>query len=94
MRAAAHAKVDQYDHVQGVCGTPRFNAPGRAAEGQAFFLRMEAAWRDWCAAGQSLLVPPAGVANSGQNYATSCHLWPTVYGLCREITHGFEVNPS
>jgi rhamnogalacturonyl hydrolase YesR len=47
MRAAAHAKVDQFGYVQDVCGAPNFNAPGRATEGQAFFLRMEAARRDW-----------------------------------------------
>jgi hypothetical protein len=51
MRSAARAKVDQYGYVQGVCGAPHFNAPGRATEGQAFFLRMEAARRDWVAAG-------------------------------------------
>jgi rhamnogalacturonyl hydrolase YesR len=50
MRAAAHAKVDQHGYVQDVCGAPHFNAPGRAAEGQAFFLRMEAARRDLAAA--------------------------------------------
>jgi unsaturated rhamnogalacturonyl hydrolase len=47
MRAAAHAKVDQQGYVQGVCGAPSFDKPGRATEGQAFFLRMEAAQRDW-----------------------------------------------
>ena len=46
MRAAAHAKVDKFGYVQDVCGAPNFNAPGRATEGQAFFLRMEAARRD------------------------------------------------
>jgi rhamnogalacturonyl hydrolase YesR len=50
MRAAARGKVDQYGYVQGVCGAPRFNAPGRATEGQAFFLRMEAAQRDFATA--------------------------------------------
>jgi rhamnogalacturonyl hydrolase YesR len=43
MRAAAHAKVDQYGLVQDVCGAPEFNHPGTAPEGQAFFLLMEAA---------------------------------------------------
>jgi rhamnogalacturonyl hydrolase YesR len=42
MRAAARAKVDRYGFVQGVCGAPRFDKPGVAAEGQAFFLMMEA----------------------------------------------------
>lgn len=43
MRAAAHAKVDAYGLVQGVCGAPHFNRSGTATEGQAFFLMMEAA---------------------------------------------------
>lgn len=46
MRQAAYGKVDEYGFVQGVCGAPYFNAPGRATEGQAFFLLMEAAYRD------------------------------------------------
>jgi rhamnogalacturonyl hydrolase YesR len=46
MRAAARAKVDNYGLVQGVCGSPHFDHPGTAAEGQAFFLLMEAAYRD------------------------------------------------
>jgi unsaturated rhamnogalacturonyl hydrolase len=46
MRKAAHAKVDQFGLVQGVCGAPNFNKPGTATEGQAFFLLMEAAYRD------------------------------------------------
>jgi rhamnogalacturonyl hydrolase YesR len=52
MRAAAHAKVDKFGYVQDVCGAPQFNAPGRATEGQAFFLRMEAARRDGQFAGR------------------------------------------
>jgi rhamnogalacturonyl hydrolase YesR len=43
MREAAHGKVDARGYVQGVCGAPFFDAPGRATEGQAFFLLMEAA---------------------------------------------------
>jgi len=43
MRAAARAKVDAYGLVQGVCGAPRFDRAGVAAEGQAFHLIMEAA---------------------------------------------------
>jgi rhamnogalacturonyl hydrolase YesR len=43
MRTAARAKVDVYGFVQGVCGAPKFNRAGVAAEGQAFFLMMEAA---------------------------------------------------
>jgi unsaturated rhamnogalacturonyl hydrolase len=46
MRAAAHSKVDEYGFVQGVCGSPNFDHPGTATEGQAFFLLMEAAFHD------------------------------------------------
>lgn len=46
MRKAAYSKVDSYGLVQGVCGAPNFNKPGTATEGQAFFLLMEAAYRD------------------------------------------------
>lgn len=44
MRAAAHAKVDDLGLVQGVCGSPEFDHPGTATEGQAFFILMEAAY--------------------------------------------------
>lgn len=43
MRAAAVKKVDEYGLVQGVCGSPTFDRPGTATEGQAFFLLMESA---------------------------------------------------
>jgi rhamnogalacturonyl hydrolase YesR len=43
MRAAARAKLDADGFVQGVCGAPNFSRPGISAEGQAFFLMMEAA---------------------------------------------------
>jgi rhamnogalacturonyl hydrolase YesR len=43
MRAAAQAKVDVDGFVRGVCGAPGFDRPGISAEGQAFFLMMEAA---------------------------------------------------
>jgi len=46
MRTAVYQKVDQFGLVQGVCGAPNFNRPGTATEGQAFFLLMEAAYRD------------------------------------------------
>ena len=46
MRAAAHAKVDETGMVRDVCGSPDFDHPGTAAEGQAFFLLMEAAHHD------------------------------------------------
>lgn len=42
MRAAARGKVDADGFVQGVCGAPHFDKPGISAEGQAFFLMMEA----------------------------------------------------
>jgi len=46
MRSAAHDRVDAFGLVQGVCGAPDFDRPGTAVEGQAFYLLMEAAWRD------------------------------------------------
>ena len=46
MRDAAHAKVDSLGLVRGVCGSPEFDHPGTATEGEAFFLLMEAAYRD------------------------------------------------
>ncbi|MBN2805687.1 MAG: hypothetical protein JXR22_03435, partial [Prolixibacteraceae bacterium] len=45
MRYAAHSKVDEHGFVEGVCGAPWFDQPGRATEGQAFFLLMEAAYQ-------------------------------------------------
>jgi rhamnogalacturonyl hydrolase YesR len=46
MRQAVHRKVDSYGYVNDVCGSPNFDSPGVATEGQAFFLLMEAARRD------------------------------------------------
>jgi unsaturated rhamnogalacturonyl hydrolase len=46
MRRAARSKVDDLGYVRGVCGSPTFEKPGTATEGQAFFLLMEAAARD------------------------------------------------
>jgi unsaturated rhamnogalacturonyl hydrolase len=46
MRHAAQQKVDGLGFVQDVCGAPSFDAAGTATEGQAFFLLMEAAYRD------------------------------------------------
>jgi rhamnogalacturonyl hydrolase YesR len=43
MRAAALARVDVEGYVQGVCGSPSFDRPGTATEGQAFCLLMETA---------------------------------------------------
>jgi rhamnogalacturonyl hydrolase YesR len=46
-RAAAYAKVDDMGFVRDVCGMPDFLRPGIATEGQAFFILMEAAARDY-----------------------------------------------
>jgi len=46
MRNAARSKVDRLGLVRDVCGSPTFEAPGTATEGQAFFILMEAARRD------------------------------------------------
>jgi rhamnogalacturonyl hydrolase YesR len=46
MRRAAAAKVDAMGYVRDVCGSPTFEKPGTATEGQAFFILMEAAARD------------------------------------------------
>ncbi len=47
MKEAVYAKVDNLGFVQGVCGAPFFDRPGTAAEGQAFFLLMEAAAQEF-----------------------------------------------
>jgi unsaturated rhamnogalacturonyl hydrolase len=44
MRNAAILKVDSFGFVQGVCGAPYFGSPGRAVEGQAFYILMETAY--------------------------------------------------
>jgi len=46
LRAAVLARVDGEGLVRGVCGSPAFDHAGTATEGQAFFLLMEAAYRD------------------------------------------------
>jgi rhamnogalacturonyl hydrolase YesR len=46
MRLSARSKVDKQGLVQGVCGSPTFEAPGTATEGQAFYLMMESAAAD------------------------------------------------
>jgi rhamnogalacturonyl hydrolase YesR len=46
LRRAAAAKVDALGYVRDVCGSPTFEKPGIATEGQAFFILMEAAARD------------------------------------------------
>ena len=47
MRSAAERMVDRFGFVQGVCGSPNFDRPGTATEGQAFCLMMGGARRDW-----------------------------------------------
>jgi unsaturated rhamnogalacturonyl hydrolase len=51
LRHAVVGKVDARGYVQDVCGSPFFDRPGTAAEGQAFYLMMEAARRTVLAAG-------------------------------------------
>ncbi|MBT3386153.1 MAG: glycosyl hydrolase [Prolixibacteraceae bacterium] len=46
MREAAYSKVDEFGFVNDVCGAPFFDSPGRATEGQAFFLLMETAFKN------------------------------------------------
>lgn len=46
MRIAAQGKMDSFGMVRGVCGSPEFDHPGAATEGQAFYILMEAAWND------------------------------------------------
>ncbi len=46
MREAAHKKVDELGLVQGVCGSPEFDHPGTATEGQVFFILMETAYNE------------------------------------------------
>jgi rhamnogalacturonyl hydrolase YesR len=46
MRAAVHSKVDELGLVQGVCGSPEFDHPGTATEGQVFFILMEVAYKE------------------------------------------------
>jgi rhamnogalacturonyl hydrolase YesR len=46
MRAATHSKVDDLGLVQGVCGSPEFDHPGTATEGQVFFILMEVAYKE------------------------------------------------
>ncbi len=46
MRKVAYAHVDEFGLIQKVCGAPHFNRQGTSVEAQAFFLLMEAAYRD------------------------------------------------
>ncbi|TBU28926.1 hypothetical protein BD311DRAFT_777905 [Dichomitus squalens] len=43
MQRATEAKTDLWGFVRDVCGSPRFNSPGTAAEGQAWAMMMEVA---------------------------------------------------
>ncbi|PIL23732.1 hypothetical protein GSI_13482 [Ganoderma sinense ZZ0214-1] len=43
MGRAAEAKTDEWGFLRDVCGSPRFDAPGTAAEGQAWAIMMEVA---------------------------------------------------
>jgi unsaturated rhamnogalacturonyl hydrolase len=45
MRSASLSKVDELGMVRGVCGSPEFDHPGTASEGQAFFILMETAYK-------------------------------------------------
>jgi unsaturated rhamnogalacturonyl hydrolase len=47
LRQAVCGKVDRFGLVQGVCGAPHFDKPGVAAEGQAFYLMLDAAAQRW-----------------------------------------------
>ena len=47
LRQAVSGKVDRFGLVQGVCGSPSFDKPGVAAEGQAFYLLLDAAAQRW-----------------------------------------------
>ena len=56
-------EIRVYGLVQGVCGAPHFDHPGTAAEGQSFFLLMEAAYRDYLATEQHSHYPGATPAS-------------------------------
>ncbi|MCB7318235.1 glycoside hydrolase family 88 protein [Lacrimispora sp. 210928-DFI.3.58] len=47
LRQTLHDKVDPYGFVYGVCGVPDNNKTGISANGQSFFLMMEAAYYDY-----------------------------------------------
>jgi len=47
LKQAVSGKVDRFGLVQGVCGSPHFDRPGVAAEGQSFYLLLDAAARRW-----------------------------------------------
>ncbi|KAH9901634.1 hypothetical protein C8Q73DRAFT_636191 [Cubamyces lactineus] len=47
MRRAAREKTDRWGFVRDVCGSPTFDKPGTAAEGQAWGVMMEVAWAQY-----------------------------------------------
>ena len=47
LRQVVSGKVDRFGLVQGVCGSPRFDKPGVAAEGQSFCLLLDAVAQRW-----------------------------------------------
>ncbi|KAI0332094.1 hypothetical protein GY45DRAFT_1321395 [Cubamyces sp. BRFM 1775] len=47
MRDAAREKTDRWGFVRDVCGSPTFDKPGTAAEGQAWGVMMEVAWAQY-----------------------------------------------
>jgi unsaturated rhamnogalacturonyl hydrolase len=47
LRQAVSGKVDRFGLVQGVCGSPHFDKPGVAAEGQSFYLLLDAVAQRW-----------------------------------------------
>ena len=47
LRQVVSGKVDRFGLVQGVCGSPRFDKPGVAAEGQSFYLLLDAVAQRW-----------------------------------------------
>jgi len=47
LRQAVSGKVDRFGLVQGVCGSPSFDKPGVAAEGQSFYLMLDAVAQRW-----------------------------------------------
>jgi unsaturated rhamnogalacturonyl hydrolase len=53
LRQAVCGKVDRFGLVQGVCGAPHFDKPGVAAEGQSFYLMLDAAAQRWVYACQT-----------------------------------------
>lgn len=66
MRRASRQKVDRFGLVQGVCASPHFDRPGTAAEGQAFFLLMEAAAKDFYQTGVGAPpgLPPLSISDT------------------------------